>query len=148
MNRVLMTLVAGMFAATAVAQTPAPAPATDAKAKQEMVKSATEGTEKGYGRAAAEGSAKAAEKKGTTKALPDKASKQQAVGSVTKQTAGTGYGQAAAARLGEGSSRHIPPQGKAEAAAPKPGDERGVEAVGHSPQARAAPRTTRRAETE
>lgn len=103
MKALLTAALAAAFAVTAGAQTPAPAaaPATDTKAKQDMVKSATEGTAKGYTGAAAEGSAKAAKTKDQPKALPDTASKQQATKSVTQQTAGKGYGQAAA----EGSAK-------------------------------------------
>ena len=66
-----------------------------------MVKSATEGTAKGYGGAAAEGSAAAAKTKDQPKALPDKASKQQSVKSTTETTAGKQYGQVSA----EGSAK-------------------------------------------
>ncbi len=98
MKTLMIAAIAGAFAVTAGAQTSAPtAPATDHKAKQEMLKSATEGTAKGYGAAAAEGSAAAAKTKDQPKALPDKASKQQAAKSVTQQTAGTQYGQTSAA---------------------------------------------------
>jgi len=82
MHKLMIAVVAGTFAAAAVAQTSTP-PATDAKAKQDMVKSATEGTAKGHGAASAEGSAKVAQTKDAPKALPDTASKQQAVNSAT-----------------------------------------------------------------
>ena len=101
MNKLMIAAIAGVFAASVSAQSTAPAPADANKGKQEMVKDATEGSAKGYGTKAAEGSAKAAESKGMSKALPDKASKQKAVNSTTSSTAGKGYGTAAA----EGSAK-------------------------------------------
>jgi len=101
MNKLMIAAIAGLFAAAVAAQTTAPAQADANKEKQEMVKGATADTGKGYGTKAAEGSAKAAESKGTTKALPDKASKQKAVSSTTSSTAGKAYGTAAA----EGSAK-------------------------------------------
>ena len=65
------------------------------------MKSATAGSAKGYGTTAAEGSAKAAESKHMTKALPDNKTKQQTVNAATSNTAGKGYGTAAA----EGSAK-------------------------------------------
>jgi hypothetical protein len=75
-----------MFAATAVAQTatPAPASAPDAKTKQEMVKSTTEAAQGPASLRTSEKSAKAASEKGTAKALTDKSAKQQAVKSTTE----------------------------------------------------------------
>lgn len=97
MKRLVIGVIAGAFALTAAAQAPAPAATDVKKEKQEMVKGATADTAKGYGTKAAEGSTEAAKTKDMAKTLPqDKASRQQAVGSVTKQTAGTGYGEAAA----------------------------------------------------
>ena len=61
MNRLIISAIAGLFAASVSAQTTAPAPADANKDKQQMMKDATEGTAKGYGTKAAEGSAKAAE---------------------------------------------------------------------------------------
>lgn len=101
MTRLMIAAIAGFFAASVSAQTTTPAPTDAKKDKQEMVKDATADTGKGYGTKAAEGSAKAAESKGMTKALPDKASKQKAVSSTTSSTAGKGYGTAAA----EGSAK-------------------------------------------
>src|SRR5262245_30161910 len=69
MRKLMIAVVAGTFAAAAAAQT-GTAPDADTKAKQDMVKSATEGTAKGHGAASAEGSAKAAKQKDTSKALP------------------------------------------------------------------------------
>jgi hypothetical protein len=100
MRRLMIAVIAGTFAAAAAAQT-STTPESDTKAKQDMVKGATEGTAKGYGAAAAEGSAAAAKTKDQPKALPDKASKQKAVNSVTKSTAGKQYGQTSA----EGSAK-------------------------------------------
>ena len=94
-----------------------------------MVKSATEGTAKGYGGAAAEGSAAAAKTKDQPKALPDKASKQQAVKSTTEYDGGQAVRAGQRRRLGEGRGRHVAAQGKAEAEAEQPGDEGSVEAL-------------------
>jgi hypothetical protein len=99
MKALMIVAIASTYALAAGAQTTAPA--ADNKAKQEMVKSATEGTAKGYGQAAAEGSAAAAKTKDMNKALPDKAAKQKSVQATTSSTAGKGYGQAAA----EGSAK-------------------------------------------
>ena len=99
MNKLMIAAIAALFSASVSAQSTTPADAN--KDKQEMVKGATAGAGKGYGTQAAEGSAKAAESKGTSKALPDKASKQKAVSSTTSSTAGKGYGTAAA----EGSAK-------------------------------------------
>jgi hypothetical protein len=99
MKALMIATIAGTYALAAGAQTTDPA--ADNKAKQEMVKSATEGAGKGYGTTAAEGSAKAAKTKDMNKALPDNASKQKAVQSVTSSTAGKGYGTSAA----EGSAK-------------------------------------------
>jgi hypothetical protein len=103
MKSLMIVAIASTYALAAGAQTTAPAAdkAADTKAKQEMVKSATEGTAKGYGQAAAEGSAAAAKTKDMNKALPDKAAKQKSVAATTSSTAGKGYGQAAA----EGSAK-------------------------------------------
>ena len=103
MKTLMIVAIAGTYALTVGAQTTAPATdkATDNKAKQEMVKGATEATAKGYGPAAAEGSAKAAKSKDMNKALPDKAAKQKSVQATTSSTAGKGYGTAAA----EGSAK-------------------------------------------
>ena len=103
MKTLMIAAVAGAFALSAGAQTNAPAAdkAADNKAKQEMVKGATAGTAKGYGQAAAEGSAQAAKTKDMNKALPDKAAKQKSVQATTSSTAGKGYGQSAA----EGSAK-------------------------------------------
>jgi len=106
MNKLIVAAIAGAFAATAIAQGPA-APQTpptqaakpaNAKERQELVKGATESTAKGYGQKAAEESAMAAETKGTPKALPDKAAKQE---SVKKTTDDKGYG----VRAAEGSAK-------------------------------------------
>jgi len=97
----MIATLAGAFAAVAAAQTATTAPDADTKAKQDMVKSATEGTAKGYGAASAEGSAKAAKQKDMNKALPDQASKQKAVNSATANTAGKQSGQTSA----EGSAK-------------------------------------------
>ena len=99
MKALMIVAIASTYALAAGAQTTAPA--ADNKAKQEMVKSATEGTAKGYGQAAAEGSAAAAKTKDMNKALPDKAAKQKSVHATTSSTAGKGYGQSAA----EGSAK-------------------------------------------
>ena len=98
MKTLMIAAIAGTYAFAVGAQTTAPAAdkASENKAKQEMVKSATEGTAKGYGGAAAEGSAAAAKSKNMNKALPDKAAKQKSVQATTSSTAGKGYGQAAA----------------------------------------------------
>jgi hypothetical protein len=87
MNRILTALVAAGLATTAMAQTPAPAPPKDPKAKQEMVKSATEATAKSKGVVSAEGSAKAAAAKDDPKALQDKTAKRKAVKSTTEASA-------------------------------------------------------------
>lgn len=101
MNKLMIAAIGGAFAASVSAQSTAPA-ATDAnKEKQQMVKDATAGAAKGYGTAAAEGSAKAAKTKDMPKALPDKASKQKTVNAATANTAGKGYGTSAA----EGSAK-------------------------------------------
>ena len=112
MSKLLMTLVAGAFAAMAVAQTPAPtggtkapetktteaAPADAAAARrtasQVNVKSATAGTEKGYTRSAGEAATKAKATQHHPKVTPDAASKQAAVKSAT---AGTEKGHTRAA---------------------------------------------------
>jgi hypothetical protein len=101
MTRLILAAIAGLFAAFALAQSTAPPAAPTNKEKQEMVKDATAGAGKGYGQAAAEGSAKAAESRGTPKALPDKASKRNTVNAATANTAGKGYGTTAA----EGSAK-------------------------------------------
>ncbi len=101
MNTLIISAIAGLFAASVLAQSTAPTPADANKEKQQMMKEATEGSAKGYGTKSAEGSTKAAESKGTQKALPDKASKQQAVSSTTSSTAGKGYGTQSA----EGSAK-------------------------------------------
>ena len=101
MNRLIISAIAGLFAASVSAQSTAPAPTNTNKDKQQMMKDATEGSAKGYGTKAGEDSAKAAESKGTQKALPDKASKQKSVSSTTSSTAGKGYGTQSA----EGSSK-------------------------------------------
>ncbi len=99
MKTLIHALVLGIFATAASAQTAAPA--TDTKAKQETVKEATEKTTGYSGKAAAEGSAKAAATKDTPKTLPaDKQAKQQAVKGATEKT--TGYSGKAAA---EGSAK-------------------------------------------
>lgn len=100
MKILIQALILGAFATVASAQTATPAPDTDKKGKQQTVK---EATEKGYqqsGRAAAEGSAKAAATKGTPKALTDKKSKQQAA----KETTEKGYQQSGRASA-EGSAK-------------------------------------------
>ena len=84
MNRLIISAIAGLFAASVSAQSTAPAPADTNKDKQQMMKDATGGSAKG-----------------TQKALPDKASKQQAVSSTTSSTAGKGYGTQSA----EGSAK-------------------------------------------
>lgn len=99
MKTLIIAAIASTYALSATAQITSQR--VDDKAKQEMLKSATAGTAKGYGRAAAEGSAAAAKTKDMPKALPDEASKQKAVDSITSTTAGKGYGTAAA----EGSAR-------------------------------------------
>ncbi len=99
MKTLMIAAIAAAFAVTAAAQGPTP----EAKAKQEAVKATTEAaTPTGERKAQEAAGVKAAkESKETPKALGDKASKQQAVGSVTKQTAGTQYGTTAA----EGSAK-------------------------------------------
>jgi hypothetical protein len=99
MKTLIHALVLGVFATAASAQTAAPP--TDTKAKQETVKAATEKTTGYSGKAAAEGSAKAAATKDAPKALPpDKQVKQEAVKGATEKT--TGYSGKAAA---EGSAK-------------------------------------------
>jgi hypothetical protein len=100
MRKLMIAAIAVTFAAAAAAQT-GTVPDADTKAKQDMVKGATEGTAKGYGGASAEGSAKAAKQKDMNKALPDKASKRKAVNSTTSSTVGKQSGQVSA----EGSAR-------------------------------------------
>jgi hypothetical protein len=100
MRKLMIAAIAGTFAAAAAAQT-GTAPDADTKAKQDMVKSATEGTARGHGAASAEGSAKAAKQKDMNNALPDTASKQKAVHSTTSSTAGKQSGQVSA----EGSAK-------------------------------------------
>ena len=58
MTRSILAAIAGLFAAFALAQSTVPSAAPTNKDKQEMVKDATAGAGKGYGQAAAEGSAK------------------------------------------------------------------------------------------
>ncbi len=101
MTRSTLAVIAGLFAAFAFAQSTVPSTAPTNKEKQEMVNDATAGAGKGYGQAAAEGSAKAAESKGTAKVLPDQASKRKTVNAATANTAGKGYGTTAA----EGSAK-------------------------------------------
>ena len=83
MIKIIFALVAGAFAATAIAQAPAPAGDSDKKAKQEMVKAATSADTRSKGVQAAEGSAKAAATKDAPKALPDKASRRASVTATT-----------------------------------------------------------------
>jgi hypothetical protein len=99
MSKLIIAAIAGMFSVVALAQSTTPSPVPTTKEKQEMVKGAT--ADKGYGPRAADASAEAAKKKDQPKALPDTASKQKAVQSVTAQTAGKAYGTAAA----EGSAK-------------------------------------------
>lgn len=94
------TVSLAMTTGIACAQTPTPTTATQDKternaARQKDLKSATEGTVKGYGGAAADGSAKAAGNKAQPKVTPDTASKQAAVKAGTAGV-GKGYGAAAA----------------------------------------------------
>ena len=100
MGKMMICAIAAAFAASVSAQSNPPA-ADANKEKQGMVKDATAGAGKGYGTQAAEGSAKAAETKNMSKALPDKATKRKTVNSATANTAGKGYGTAAA----EGSAK-------------------------------------------
>lgn len=103
MNKAHMAVAMAAAAVIGVAsaqQPPGPTDAERAKAErnaaaQKNMKSATEGTVKGYGGAAAEGSAKAAATKDLPRTAPDAAAKQAAVKSATKG-AGTGYGASAA----------------------------------------------------
>lgn len=99
MKRRYLAIAAICIVATAAAQQP---PANEDKGKaernaaaQKNLKSATEGTVKGYGGAAADGSAKAASSKSQPRTAPDAAAKQEAVKSATAGTA-KGYGGAAA----------------------------------------------------
>lgn len=101
MSTTMIAAFAGAFALGASAQTPAPSKEDVVKEKQEMVKSATVSTAKGYGGADAEGSAAAAKTSGMPKALPDTAAKQRAVDSITGTTVGKESGQISA----EGSAR-------------------------------------------
>lgn len=94
----LIVAIGAVFATTAAAQTPA---TPDEKAKQDMVKSATEGTMKGAAGADAEGAARAAKSKDMPRTLPDKESKRKAVNSTTSSTVGRQTGQVSA----EGSAK-------------------------------------------
>ena len=121
---------------------------TETKAKQEMVKNATAGSAKGYGTAAAEGSAKAAKSKRNAKgaARQDVQAADGECGDQQYRWQGLRHG--GCRRLGKGGGGYVAPEGEAEAETAEPGDERGVEAVGRSPRTLAASRTTRRAQTE
>jgi hypothetical protein len=101
MKTLLIVAITSVYTYALGANAQIPPPTADDKARQEMVKSATEGTAKGYGRADAEGSAAAAKTKAMPRMLPDQASKQQAVNSVTSQTVGKETGQVSA----EGSAK-------------------------------------------
>jgi cytoskeletal protein RodZ len=97
MNKLIVALIAGTFAAVASAQAPAPqapaAPATPApkmstKEKAATVDAATKVGDNTTGAAAdAKGAAAAKAEKGTPKALPTKADKQKAVDETTKSQA-------------------------------------------------------------
>lgn len=99
MKRTYLVIAAICIAASAAAQQPPASPDKDKAernaAAQKNMKSATEGTVKGYGGAAADGSAKAAASKTQPRTTPDAAAKQEAVKSATAGTA-KGYGGAAA----------------------------------------------------
>lgn len=102
MRTFLMTLVTVSTIGVATAQQPAAGPAsTDAgkaernAARQQDLKAATSGTEKGYTGAAAEAANKAATQKHTPKVTPDAASKRKAVKEGTAG-AGKGYTESAA----------------------------------------------------
>ena len=134
MKTLMIAAIAGAFAVTAAAQAPSATQAQTAadakKDKQEMVKSATEGTAKGYTGAAAEGSAAAAKTKDQPKTLPqDKASKQQTAKSVTESTAGKGYGQQSAEGSAKAAADTSPRKEKPKPQAEQPGDERSFEAL-------------------
>ena len=99
MKTLMYVALAGVFAASAAAQIPAPTP--DEKAKQQMVKDATASTMKGAAGADADGAAAAAKTQDMPKALPDKDSKRKAVNSITQSTVGKQTGQMSA----EGSAK-------------------------------------------
>jgi hypothetical protein len=101
MNKLMIALIAGTFAAAVGAQTTMQKLETPAdKAKQAEVQAVTKGggNNDATGQAAAAGSAKAKTEKNQPKALPTKADKQKAVDAATKsQTEGAATsGQAAA----------------------------------------------------
>lgn len=92
MNKLIVALIASTFAAVAAAQAPAPAPAAPAKMttkeKAATVDAATKAGDNTTGAAAdAKGAAAAKAEKGTPKALPTKADKQQAVDTATQKGA-------------------------------------------------------------
>ena len=93
--KLMIVAIAGAFSAVAAAQTTAPA--ADNKAKQEMVKSATQAGTQAAGTKAAEGSAAAAKTKDMPKALPDAETKRKSMNS-TSSAPPKGSGQAAADR--------------------------------------------------
>lgn len=95
MKTSLIVAIGAVFASAAAAQTPAtPGSTPDDKAKQDMVKSATESTAKGVAGADAEAAAKAAKTNDMPRTLPDTPSKQKAVNSITSSTVGKQTGQA------------------------------------------------------
>ena len=84
MNKLIIALIAGTFAAVASAQAPAPAAATTAE-KQKAVEATTKAGTDATSTMAAEkkGVADAKAAKGTAKALPTKDDKQKAVAGTT-----------------------------------------------------------------